>query len=370
MGMRRTISGRRRGTASGSSAVRRYLIQVILGLVVVVTLVSFVIPQLSNLDTGSGLVTSSSISTNQKVLIHDDLIVSIPHVSADVIWEMLLEEASAITARLNVPFQRFKVIEVGMFNSKQCRLAAKMGMEAHCVEASPHNFGRIGKELLRVSVEDGKDRVHVYHNAAGSKSNQTVEFQSGGSTGDHVGVQDMFTMEKVKSDSTMVKVATLAIDDLIDQIGGNVFLLKIDTQGFEPQVFSGLQKAIQSHKVQYILTEYWPRGIDLLSGTPNACSAHTILRDLINANYTIYQMSDVAHPAAGKIRVYRNIQLERPVDDLLANCKWYFGLEDIIPNPEYKMGYWTDILAVAPPIGKQRIEKPITVAGQVVGLYV
>jgi hypothetical protein len=206
----RLISGRRRGTTRGSSGVRLYLIPLILVLVGIATLVSFVIPQFSNLGTGSaqfsnlgtggGLVvtSSSSISANQKTLIHNDLVNTIIPVSADTIWQMLLEEASAITARLNVPFERFKVIEVGMFNSKQCRLAAKMGMEAHCVEASPRNFGRVTRELLQISTEDGKDRIHVYHNAAGPESNQTVEFQSDGGTGDHVGVQDMWTMKKEK----------------------------------------------------------------------------------------------------------------------------------------------------------------------------
>ncbi len=105
----RFISGRRRGTTRGSSAVPLYLIALILVLVGIVTLVSFVIPQFSNLGTGSaqfsnlgtggGLVvtSSSSISANQKTLIHNDLVNTIIPVSADTIWQMLLEEASATT---------------------------------------------------------------------------------------------------------------------------------------------------------------------------------------------------------------------------------------------------------------------------------
>ncbi len=39
-----------------------------------------------------------------------------------------------------------------------------------------------------------------------------------------------------------------------------VFALKIDTQGYEPSVFAGLKKSIRAHKIQYIMTEYWPKG--------------------------------------------------------------------------------------------------------------
>lgn len=42
-----------------------------------------------------------------------------------------------------------------------------------------------------------------------------------------------------------------------------VHLLKVDTQGFEPYVFSGLARSILFAVVDYIIFEFWPRGMDL-----------------------------------------------------------------------------------------------------------
>lgn len=50
-------------------------------------------------------------------------------------------------------------------------------------------------------------------------------------------------------------------------------MLKIDTQGFEPLVFSGLKRAIQERRIDFIITEFWPKGMDLMMST-SACESY------------------------------------------------------------------------------------------------
>jgi hypothetical protein len=93
-----------------------------------------------------------------------------------------------------------------------------------------------------------------------------------------------------------------------------------------------------------------------------------LLESLKIAGYKFYQkMSNLAHPApAGKKRTYRNQQKETgrwTIFSACHNCRWYLELENKMANPEYKMGYLTDILAVAPH-SKESNHKPITQAGQ------
>jgi len=134
-----------------------------------------------------------------------------------------------------------------------------------------------------------------------------------------------------------------------------VFVLKVDTQGFEPVVFSGLSESLKLHKIKYILMEYWPRGMDLQNGKQDACVAADLLSKLVNAGYTLYALSVTAHPKAPQ--GYRRVVNDRPLDNLCENCQWYFDLEKRFPSDEYKMGYWSDILAVAPntPLNQEQL---------------
>ncbi len=152
------------------------------------------------------------------------------------------------------------------------------------------------------------------------------------------------------------------MQDKIDKL----FLLKVDTQGHEPSVFSGLKKSIQEHKIDFIMTEYWPKGIDFMNdtmGRDTECKKSVeIMKLMYDAGYTLYTMSVTSHPKApwnnAKWVVIRHNQLgkiEIPIHDLMAHCMWFYDLErdpkyadHHLSAEYYKMGYWTDVLAVAP----------------------
>ena len=119
-----------------------------------------------------------------------------------------------------------------------------------------------------------------------------------------------------------------------------------DTQGFEPSVFSGLTESIKNHKIDFILTEFWPKGIDFLADKPGACVGVDFLTNLANQGYTLYALDVQAHPKAP--RGWKNAIVDRPLDNLRSNCQWFLDLEKLYPSDVYHMGYWSDVLAVAP----------------------
>ena len=306
--------------------------------------------------------------------IKNDLVWGVSHVSSDTVWEQLLQEAGGFPRE-----QRGKLVamEAGMHNAKQCLLASRQGLQAHCFEPSPKSYQRIREQIQAEREASTRYLTHVYNMAASPKSHEQVEFSSTGGTGDHVGAADMYSMKHVSNKNhdaivATVQVPTIALDDMVDEIttagNGEMFLLKVDTQGFEPSVFRGLERSLQAQTIPFILTEYWPRGIDLLANeTRGSCSAARLLERLSLAGYDLYQMTVIGHPDAGKRRLYVNQQHLRPVNDFVRNCQWYVDLEqqNLLGNKDYRMGFWTDVLAVGPGAIDRFLKQPTTLVGKV-----
>jgi FkbM family methyltransferase len=206
-------------------------------------------------------------------------------------WLDLIQEGSALLKAGSSSSPPVGIVmEVGMHRAVQCLQAASAGLEAHCVEPSPASFTRV-KAAVRTAKQETKNRVHLYQVAAGERSGGTIPFVSSGGTGDHVGQHDMWKMEEtapVEGGGTVIQVPVKRLDDIVKEAGGEVFLLKVDTQGFEPTVFSGLSESLQQHKVKYVLFEYWPRGMDFLAGKKDQCIGAKLLQDFADMGYTLY----------------------------------------------------------------------------------
>jgi FkbM family methyltransferase len=250
-------------------------------------------------------------------------------ISAEQVWEQLLKEGAAAM----LPGV---VMEVGVHKSHQCVQAADFGWKTHCVEPSPKSFARITTQVNERTSEATRSRITLHNVAAGPSSGGKVPFTANGGTGDHVGDHDMWTMEKSAVDikntgGDLIEVPSMRLDDLIRQEAGGqpVFLLKVDTQGFEASVFEGLTESIRGPKpnIHYILTEYWPKGMDFQSDKPRACVAADLLENLSAQGYTLYALGMAAHPKAPK-KWAREAAKDRPLNTIRANCQWYYELED------------------------------------------
>eukprot|EP00559_Dactyliosolen_fragilissimus_P003291 CAMPEP_0184872808 /NCGR_PEP_ID=MMETSP0580-20130426/41495_1 /TAXON_ID=1118495 /ORGANISM="Dactyliosolen fragilissimus" /LENGTH=330 /DNA_ID=CAMNT_0027375651 /DNA_START=228 /DNA_END=1220 /DNA_ORIENTATION=- len=303
---------------------------------------------------------------------------------AEEVWSDLLRLGKVIMESTN---QTLTAMEVGVHSAGQCVLAAKNNFYSHCLEPSPTSFERILKQIRAdKEVNENKEivkKIHLYNVAAGATSGEVLNFTSSGSTGDHVGEFNCYSMKKnePKKGHTIIKVPSVKLDEMILhnqlqseglQVDGlpskrhniqpvnNVFVAKIDTQGFEPKVFTGMKESIQTHKIQYILFEYWPKAMDLFFAEkglddPNKCTASVEILDmLISAGYKLYALHVAAHPkqviASGKSSSDLRIKAKTiPLDNFHDHCLFLREtLEEYFPSDDCQMGFWTDFLAVAP----------------------
>mmetsp|Transcript_4799 Transcript_4799/g.5472 ORF Transcript_4799/g.5472 Transcript_4799/m.5472 type:complete len:462 (-) Transcript_4799:315-1700(-) len=343
------------------------------------------------------LENSSTQNTHPNRILHSDILAAIDQgklrpYGASNVWEDIIEQGKQIMLKKknnnnnksdDYDKNYLTVIEVGAQSAKQCLLAAKAQFHTHCVEPSPKSFEQMQREISRERKRNPSIQkyIHLYNVAAAAESGKTLDFFATGGTGDHVGEFDMWNMKpgKMPDDfpkekrGEIIRVPSIKMDDIIlrnnvlphtlvagkrDHVAAapkidNVFALKVDTQGFEPSVFSGLTESIRQRKMQYIMTEYWPKGMDLIGKRSDQCELSVgILNSLADAGYKLYALPLVAHPTASYVNSElihaMNDWTRRPLHDFKADCMYLRNLEILYPNENYYMGYWTDILAVAP----------------------
>jgi FkbM family methyltransferase len=119
-----------------------------------------------------------------------------------------------------------------------------------------------------------------------------VPFVNEGKTGDHIGFVDYQSMRKLeepKPGQDVANVVSKPLDSILANVTEKVYLMKVDTQGFEPQVFSGLDQLLSGHRVQYVMTEFWPRGMDILVNKTNreCVGLEMVLGRLLHYGYTL-----------------------------------------------------------------------------------
>lgn len=194
--------------------------------------------------------------------------------STDNLWQDIINKGVEVMKKDNYE-NHLVVFEVGAQKVKQSLDAAKEKFHAYCIEPSPKSFNEIRREMAG-EIEKNKyleEFLHIYNVAAGSKSNELLEFRSTGGTGDHVGEFDMWNMKPgampehftAAKKGEIIRVPSMRLDDIIydnsvkpdmkDVAGAintpeidKVWALKVDTQGFEPHVFAGLAKSIKDQK--------------------------------------------------------------------------------------------------------------------------
>jgi FkbM family methyltransferase len=314
--------------------------------------------------------------TTHVVLNDDELSAAVQTLGAEQIWKALLKEGAAWVARSSQVSPQSTdddttaavIMEVGMHSAKQCVEAAEVtSLPVHCFEPSPQSFARVQRSVQSLVSDEIRSRIFLYNQAASATSNGTVPFKTAGGTGDHVGSHNMWTMEKEDTTNNtekgyqIIPVQQVRLDDVVSKLGA-VFLIKVDTQGFEPFVFLGLQESIRQQKIHYMLFEYWPKGMDFLADRPlGECriAVEQVLQPLLRAGYRLYALAVAAHPRAPvgwKVEIPR-----RPIDKIQNHCQWYHQVEQLHPSADYKMGYWSDILAVSP---QAPLDEPVTDVGR------
>jgi len=312
-------------------------------------------------NTSGPIEIADVVQTETKAIpLHDGLLRSYPPrgYGAPDYWSDMLQEGENLNKELRDQDEAtyLDIIEVGANDAKQAREIASRGFNAHSFEPSPKSYIKMTTQLSKDNVPG----IFLYNVAVGNSDGATVNFLDSDSTGASVVVNG--------ENEPTVEVKMVTIDHFLrgnisPDFGGDfpvienstkhMLAAKIDVQGFEPQVFSGMKETIQKRKIHYIMTEFWPKGIDKMNNyTSNKCEeSFSFLSNLHNAGYIIFAAPIEAHPRSdpeGREQTAAN-KLNRRFDDLKEDCLDLHRLEQKYPSKtDWSMGYWTDIFAVSP----------------------
>ena len=282
-------------------------------------------------------------------------------------WKDLLKEGQVLNQENSGSVVYDNVIEVGANNAQDALYMAEKGFRTHSFEPSPPSFRNIKGTLQAKSGESGTEKIFIYNYAVGDKDGGTVLFMNNDSTGAHV------VSEENADGTDVARVPTMSIDKFLEggvapdfttqkspvafQQQSKIYAAKVDVQGFEPFVFRGMKKVIQERRIPYIMTEWWPRGIETGGNFEKkveekcelAMEAMYLLHD---AGYALFATPLEAHPRLTDPNGLEHIKLRkmnRRFDDLREDCLGIYDLEEKFPFTEKKTyGYWTDIVAVSP----------------------
>lgn len=223
---------------------------------------------------------------------------------ADTLWNTL------VTSHPN-PRDTF-VVEVGVADGTMCLKAANHGMNVFAIEP---DVRYIKNPLLK-----NHENIRLIHAAAYSKDGY-IPFSPGG-TGGHISKEGS-------------RVRSVTLDKLLRSVQ-NIYIVKIDVQGYEWNVLKGMQKLLAHNRVQYVILEYWPRGILSATGNPNK-----VLKLLNKFGYLLF---DTQTLRLNKPKISYANSFRKPL--YIQNYHdWYIN-ED--KKAKDSFGSWTDIIAVAP----------------------
>jgi len=293
------------------------------------------------------------------------------------IWYRLLLEGQQLMIE-NQSTKPLVVIEIGANDLIDATTAAKYGLEIHSIEPSPKAFKKMVNGIQRRDVKI-RDKIWLYNYLVGDEDDQTLFFDNSGSTGAAV-----LSEEEAKHHPAAAQVTSLKMDTFFQNaikptynslphsdFQEDIYAVKVDVQGYEPAVFHGMKNAIQSRKIQYILTEFDPSLIEQVNNYPDKCrQSIQFLTEAYQAGYIIYAGGLTTHannPHSGVLGQEKKIRLGRPFEDLYQDCMFLYKLENGFfeedkdkdkEKEEYHHHYWTDYLLIAP--GAPFPKKPAT----------
>ena len=117
-------------------------------------------------------------------------------------------------------------------------------------EPDPENF----RLLLKNIEANGYRNVKAVNQAVTDKTGKAELFLCEESSGSH-SIHDFG--EKRKS----ITVSSTSLDDFLGKRFSRVDLVKIDVEGVEPIVFSGMKEIIKANPKLVIITEFWPHAL-------------------------------------------------------------------------------------------------------------
>lgn len=126
--------------------------------------------------------------------------------------------------------------------------------------------------------------VTLVQAAASFKNGKALLFTSSNNRGDH-------RLYGNNHADGQLEIQTWRIDDYLEENNVSVIdVIKIDVQGFEAHVISGMKKTIQSSPCLIMLMEFWPEGLTLAGSDP-----HQLLEQLESLGLIAYEIKNANH---------------------------------------------------------------------------
>ena len=181
-------------------------------------------------------------------------------------------------------------------------------------EPDPDNFRTLQLNLS----QNGCANVTLVQAAASSKTEQINLFCSSAHHGDH----RIYPTDEENRRS--LPIQAYALDDYFDR-KQEINLIKMDVQGAEGLVLSGMDKLLQSNLGLVMLFEFWP---DMMEKT--GCSPEVVLNALMNKGFEIFatneklaRLDEIIDPKAFiqsmALGEYRNLVLSRDLQMVSAH---------------------------------------------------
>jgi FkbM family methyltransferase len=147
---------------------------------------------------------------------------------------------------------------IGYYSLLAARLLGSTG-RIIAFEPDPYNYHLLD---ANIKLNRRQAQVAMRNIALGSAPGQLTLWKSNSNYGDH-------RLGEWAEGRSGITVAVDTFDAQFRSIGGGTIdLLKIDVQGFEAKVFSGMQGVFAASPPRVILMEYWPDGIRAAGDNP------------------------------------------------------------------------------------------------------
>jgi FkbM family methyltransferase len=217
-----------------------------------------------------------------------DRAIPIRKLSTKVLLDMKVEDESAHewweTVR-RLPIAGGVVVDVGANVGVTSIWLAGLARQVYAFEPSPDNAALMREQLALRRVTN----VELFPGAVSDRSGSaTLYVKTSAMT---------HSLARIGKTAPVgeVEVETITLDDFAARRGiDSIALLKIDTEGFEPEVVRGAKGLLAARRVRHILFEYSPafyaeRGLGPLD----------VLRQLSDLGYGIFSLDGAAVDAAG-----------------------------------------------------------------------
>jgi len=117
-------------------------------------------------------------------------------------------------------------------------------------EPDPDNL-----RVLRHNIRTNNlSNVVVVPKAVAQRSGRIDLFRSADNRGDH-------RVYDSGDGRDSINIETIAVDDLLSDLAGQVSVVKLDIQGAESGALRGMQRFLQEHPEAWVATELWPIGL-------------------------------------------------------------------------------------------------------------